>query len=441
MPVRRTLLAVALALFIVPRSVLADSFGAVQKRFLADLWQHRSDPSGIVALYRADDLQNTQDSVEPLEAALRKVLAAPDADPEVQAHVAYKLALLYRDSGRYEEARALEDGLGFMRSWRVLGPFDDENKVGFDAVNPPETGPAFEGTFEGKGHSVTWRPVPGPVERGVVPLDQMLDPSEKVAGYALSFIRVEQDTACVLRGSYNEAYKLWVDGDLVASRKLYNGRALDQFADPCTLRRGWNSVLVKVCNQDGGWNFALRVTDARGQAVKGWTATSDPEKVNEAMVKVLAKDGTARKGSAAGDPEERLDALAKSAPTAYNLAAYALYINIERDFDRSDDKNLRALRKAAEAAGADPLLWLALGDAERDHNKMLADYKEALARDPKNPLASSAWPGTTCSAASRSPRWRSSARRGNRTRRAPRSGPRRTACGCSTSRTASAPRT
>ena len=85
-----------------------------------------------------------------------------------------------------------------------------------------------------------------------MPLDQLLVPSEKVLAYALAFVWVPKDTPAVLRGGYNEAYKLWVNGELVASKKTYNGRAFDQRADGCSLSRGWNAILVKVCNQDAG---------------------------------------------------------------------------------------------------------------------------------------------------------------------------------------------
>ena len=61
-------------------------------------------------------------------------------------------------------------------------------------------------------------------------MDGMLDPSSKVAGYAASFVRVPKDTPAVLRGGFNEAVKVWVDGELVGTRKVYSGRVFDKYS-------------------------------------------------------------------------------------------------------------------------------------------------------------------------------------------------------------------
>lgn len=345
------------------------------------LWTHRTHPSAIVSIYRAEVLLDTQDGPEALENMLARVADAQDADPEVRAHAASRLAILYRAQGRVEEASRLEDGLAFVRLWRVVGPFDDENKQGFDTPFPPESKMQWEGTFDGKGHSVSWRALPRAAEAGLVPLDQMLTPSEKTAGYALAFIRVERDTACVLRGGYNEAHKLWVDGELVASRKNYNGRAFDQYAEACTLRKGWNALLVKVCNQDAGWNFALRLTDPAGRALTGWRGTSDPAEVNEAREAILAKDGAAPKGLVIHDPEAVLKAEEEAKPSAADRGLLGQYLTIQKSFDRSEDANILLLRQAAEEAGRDADLWIVLGDAESDANRQRAAYQKALDAD------------------------------------------------------------
>ena len=375
---------VALALGLVAR---ADTVQDLQRAALADLWAWRGQARAIVALYRAYGYLDATDSPAAFEKALQQVLNAPDAAPEVKAQVAHLLARQDRDLGKVQEAQRLEAQMGYVLSWRVIGPFDDENKQGFDAVYPPETKLDMGASYVAKSHPVSWRAVPERLVNGVVPLDQVMDPTENVAGYALTFIRVPKDTPCVLRGGYNEAYKLWVDGDLVASRKRYNGRAFDQFADGCTLRKGWNALLVKVCNSDGGWNFELRLTDEKGRALSGWTSTSDPAAVKEPLDKVLAKNGLPPKGMEVNDPGEALKARSESHPDAGSLEDYGQYLLAMRTFDRGDTSHLEILRKAAEASSSDPVPWLVLGDAERDHNKRRADYQKALDVAPKNPLA------------------------------------------------------
>ena len=385
MALRRIAYILAAVLFFALASrASTDPYGALEKEALGGLWEHRGDPGGIVALYRADALQENLDSAQPYEEVLKRVIGAPDSDPEVRAHAIGRLERLYRDHGKIEEAKRLNALQGFILAWRVIGPFDDENKVGFEAEYPPEKEWKVEGSYEGKGHSVAWREMPEPAPWGVVPLDQLLDPAERVVGYAMTFVRVERDTPCVLRGGYNEAYKMWVDGEYVAGRKVYNGRALDQYADACTLRRGWNVILVKLCNQDDAWNFTLRITDGVGGGLKGWRATADPSQVEETMAKMIAKDGTPPPSFKFEDPEGRLAEKAEKTPTAENLFLYGMCLTDQRTYDRTDDKNVQTLRKAAQAEGSTPAMWVALGDAEEDHNKKRAAYQRALDEDASN---------------------------------------------------------
>jgi cellulose synthase operon protein C len=386
MSVRKTLLfAAAMAAAI---AVLAGTTaGERYSQALEATWSGRSGPEGIVPIYRAELLADGQDGKAKLEEALNRLLQAPDADPEVKAHAAYRLSVLCRDRGAIAQAAKLDAGLGFVTEWRVVGPFDDENKQGFDTAYGPEADGTWTGSYEGKGHSVAWRALPMAVGDGLVPLDQLLWPSEKTAGYALSFIFVERDTPCVLRGSYNESYKLWVDGEFLAGRKLYNGRALDQFADACTLRKGWNAVLVKVCNQEAGWNFMVRVTDAAGNPLPGWRATADPSKVTEAREAVLAKDGAPPKGMQVNDPEKKLREAVDKDPSPRNKGLLGEYLTLEKTFDRTEDPNVQLLREAAEGAQSDANLWLALSEAESDINRRRDALQKALDSDPGNSTA------------------------------------------------------
>ncbi len=386
MSVRKTLLAFAAMAASV--AALAGITAAERyDRALQAIWSGRSGPQGIVPIYRAELLSDGQDGTGRLEEALSKVLQATDADPEVKAHAASRLSSLCKDHGQLKQAAALDAGLGFVTEWRVVGPFDDENKQGFDTAYGPESDRTWTGSYEGKGHTVTWRALPVPVADGLVPLDQLLWPSEKTAGYALTFVYVDRDTPCVLRGSYNESYKLWVNGEFLAGRKLYNGRALDQFADPCTLRKGWNAILVKVCNQEAGWNFMLRITDGSGAPLAGWRATADPSKVTESREAVLAKDGAPPKDMKVNDPEKRLRDAVEQDPSPKNKGILGEYLTLEKTFDRTEDPNVQLLREAAEGAGNDALLWLALSEAESDINRKRDALQKALDADPGDSAA------------------------------------------------------
>ncbi|MEW6758927.1 MAG: DUF3857 domain-containing protein, partial [Acidobacteriota bacterium] len=316
---------------------------------------------------------------------LRALLAAPDSAPEVKAHATSVLSAILRARGDFGEAETLDASLAFVRSWSLLGPFEDDAKSGFDAAYPPETDLQMEVTYMGKVHPISWRALPVPAPGGVIPLDQVLDPGEKVTGYALSFVRVASDTPCVIRGGYNEAHKVWVDGELVGSRRTYSGRAFDQYAYGCTLRRGWNVLLVKLCNQESGWNFTLRLTDPEGNPLGGWEAEGDPRRVKEKREAILAKDGGPAAGLAFRDPEAILKKKADAGdPEAQGY--YGYYLHRLRWHDRADPRHLEYLSKAAEARPRDPLAWMALADAEEDHNTRRAALERGLESNPDHPV-------------------------------------------------------
>jgi len=63
---------------------------------------------------------------------------------------------------------------------------------------------------------------------------------------------------------------LWVNGQRVSARQGRHESFPDDVAVPVRLHAGWNRVLLKVANLDGGWAFQLRAADPDG--VLRWSA-------------------------------------------------------------------------------------------------------------------------------------------------------------------------
>ncbi len=362
-----------------------DIFQSRLEDSLKMAWEKRGSAEGIVAIYRAAAVAGQTADPAPFISVLERIESALDAQPETRAHARELLRRTYSNTGRLEEAKALTSKQGFITSWLVLGPYSDDNKLGWDTFYDPERKLDFKGTFFGKDHEISWRRAPEAQGDELVRLDALLDPSEKVAGYAASLVFVERDTEAVLRGGYNEAYRLWVDGEKIGESKRYNGLAFDQFADGCTLRKGWNVILVKVCNQESGWNFTLRITNASGEAIQGVKCTSSLKDVSEPLDVVLAKNGAPPSTLKAYDAGALLKSRAKSGgPQTEEL--YGEYLARAKTFDRTEHPDAEALRRAAEAL-KDPWAYLALAQAEPDHNLQRDACQKALALDPENGAA------------------------------------------------------
>ncbi|MCE9582914.1 MAG: hypothetical protein K8T20_10500, partial [Planctomycetes bacterium] len=61
----------------------------------------------------------------------------------------------------------------------------------------------------------------------------------------------------------------WVNGELVEKRDVWHGVLPDDDRFGIRLKAGWNRVLVKIRNGDGGMGFVGRITDRNGHAIDG----------------------------------------------------------------------------------------------------------------------------------------------------------------------------
>ena len=60
--------------------------------------------------------------------------------------------------------------------------------------------------------------------------------------------------------------KVWLNGTEVYANPESHSAEIDRYIIPVTLKQGKNSILVKVCEEEGGWGFYLRITDKNGKA-------------------------------------------------------------------------------------------------------------------------------------------------------------------------------
>jgi WD40 repeat protein len=116
---------------------------------------------------------------------------------------------------------------------------------------------------------------------GYLDLAACFDGTEHISAYALAYVYSKTEQEVVLLAGSDDGMRLWLNGQ----PKPYENPALrvaapDQDRIPAKLRRGWNTVLVKVVNDIGGHGLFLRLS-------------ADPRELAEARVP-LKVYGTAR---------------------------------------------------------------------------------------------------------------------------------------------------
>ncbi len=231
---------------------------------------------------RADALKTGEKKEEAL-AAYQKAFSASRNVEQIQA-----LATTIRELGGTVD---LTRHFGFLRGWQIVGPFDNTEGKGFATVYPPEETLDLSAALDGKEGKVLWQPVETADEYGVVNVNLSYPPPappadakpadsdskeglKGVIAYAVTeFVSAEDRPAEIRLGTKN-AWKIWLNGSPVFEREEYHrGMEIDQYRMPVTLRKGPNTILIKVCQDEQRrpwtteWEFQLRVCDEVGTAI------------------------------------------------------------------------------------------------------------------------------------------------------------------------------
>lgn len=158
----------------------------------------------------------------------------------------------------------LESAGPFLRSWRVLGPFDAPAGSGPDCVCISETGDQdLGGEHAGAEGMVAPKQV-------TAPTDILMLPNRPYsAWYAYKEVSAAEAVDTQLLIGSDDDIKVWVNGQMVHRNQVKRSVARDQDVVPVSLREGVNRILLKIINGDGDCGFVVRMRDTGG--VVSWT--------------------------------------------------------------------------------------------------------------------------------------------------------------------------
>ena len=200
-------------------------------------------------------------------AAYRRLFSA-SRDPDQVEWIGKRLEAL-------GETVDLTRHFGFLQEWKLIGPFDNSGKAGFDAVYPPEEKLDFDGEYQGKASKVRWVQHVTTDKRAIVDLNKALGKNMGAAAYAASSFESAVERPIHVRAGSTNAVKIWLNGKLLVRRDEYHhGMDMNQYVAPGTLSSGRNVILIKVCQNEGkeeweqDWKFQLRVCDLTGGGIE-----------------------------------------------------------------------------------------------------------------------------------------------------------------------------
>jgi len=151
---------------------------------------------------------------------------------------------------------------GYILSWLVCGPYvsKESGRDAFDTPYAPEKPDAKD---------LEWKPLNRGVGSWDINLEAMFGSKDHCAAYVRTEVwsPVEQDARLEL-GS-DDALKVWLNGKCVHAEYVNRGMSPRQDIVNVKLQEGSNTLVLKVVDHEGGWQFCCRVRRPDGGAIDG----------------------------------------------------------------------------------------------------------------------------------------------------------------------------
>lgn len=89
-----------------------------------------------------------------------------------------------------------------------------------------------------------------------------------IVAYAYCEINSEVSQNALLKIGSDDGFKVWLNGDLLASEHVFRNAEADQNTLPINLKKGTNRLLFKIESDQGGMALLARLTDKEGSTLK-----------------------------------------------------------------------------------------------------------------------------------------------------------------------------
>ena len=222
---------------------------------------------------------------EAIQGVIEQASAAKASNQTTAATLLYQQALSFsRDpdqielvAGRLKELGQTVDIaalFGWVRNWKVIGPFDNSKREGFAREYSPEQKVKLDEAHQGKSGKVSWKDYTSKDEYGKIDFNQPFGKLKEAIAYGYTELRVDRARSVELRLGCKNAWKIWLNGQLLFARDEYHrGAEIDQYRLKAELKPGKNTLLVKLGQNEQTedwtveWEFQLRVTDHLGTPI------------------------------------------------------------------------------------------------------------------------------------------------------------------------------
>ena len=177
---------------------------------------------------------------------------------QVTASIVKELRKEYTKRHRHDE--------DFVVTWQVSGPYFTEGRAwpdNLDDVYPPEKRGAEE---------VAWKAVRAKTDdvlpTMIVNLENLLGGDDRVA-YLRNNVRSDKQRTVLLELGSDDGIKVWINDELVHVNKIRRGVRPGDDLVKVTLRKGVNTVMLKIAQAKYGWGACMRIRNLDGSKLEG----------------------------------------------------------------------------------------------------------------------------------------------------------------------------
>jgi tetratricopeptide (TPR) repeat protein len=378
-------------LFLMPTHVHAD--GLERLPMLAKLGADVRAARGPLAYVALRKLWSEWDRGDPteVEEVLRAVAVDAGEPAPVRAYASLLDAYARRRRGDLDGAKARVARLGYVGRWMMVGPFENDGKVGHASAYEPEKEQEaplnLTRDYDGKDRRpVRWRMLPAASPYGWVDFGAFIRPAEQSCVYATTFVRDAR-----LKGGAGRVISIWA-GATGTLRLFWNGASIlhddkyrdvdsDRFAAAATLHEGYHRLTAKVCGDERPPALSLRVAAEDGAPDEALEVDADPAHSMSTGGPTPSFGGAAMQSpmTRIEGPAQAFERLAQGGDPAV-LEAYARYLGTTGSDDPTEHHARELAHRAADKGPTIERMLLAGELAEsRNQRTRWIEKAEALA--------------------------------------------------------------
>ncbi len=216
-------------------------------------------------------LDNPAVQAEAALAATQIAKAVSGANRDLAETTLKKVLAVTKDAGQKAAVEAalkqIEALADYVTAWQVAGPYRESGKdyaALFDIAFAPETAP----------ETANWRLMPVGTDSARPWLLDLLKlyGGEQCVAYLRTGVYSETEQPAVLELGSDDGVKVWLNGKPVYAHNI--ARPLTPGSDKASvkLRAGWNSILLKITQNNLGWECCARLVKPDGSRLTGLRA-------------------------------------------------------------------------------------------------------------------------------------------------------------------------